>query len=54
VKTKIAIELQNRFEILENMDYEDIDNNINEKLENIKTTIKDTKQLTEKDESTEI
>jgi len=41
--------------MLENVEYEDhIDNNINEKLENIKTIIKETKQqLIEKDESTE-
>jgi len=35
-------------------DDDNIDNNINEKLENIKTIIKETKQqLTEKDKSTE-
>ena len=41
--------------ILENLDDEDsTDNNIDEKLENIKTIIKETKQqLTEKDEGTE-
>jgi len=40
---------------LVNMEDDDnIDNNINEKLENIKTIIKETKQqLTEKDKSTE-
>ena len=50
-----AIELNNRFEILENMEDEDnIDNNIKEKWENIRTIIKETKQqLIEKDESTE-
>ena len=48
-----AIELNNRFEILENIRDEDsIDNNINEKWESIKTIIKDKKQqLIEKDES---
>jgi len=53
-KQEYAIEL-NRFEILENMEDEDnIDNNINEKWENIQTIIKETKQqLIEKDESTE-
>jgi hypothetical protein len=41
--------------MLENLDYEDsIDNNINEKWENIKTIISETKlQLIEKDEGTE-
>ena len=49
-----AIEINNRFEILENVEDEDNDNNINEKWENIKTLIKETKQqLIEKDESTE-
>ena len=49
------IEINNRFEILENMEDEDNSgNNINEKWENIKKIIKETKQqLTEKDESTE-
>ena len=53
-KHEYATELNNRFKILENMEYEDnIDNNINEKWENIKTIIEETKQqLTEKDEST--
>jgi len=53
-KQEYAIEL-NRFEILENMEDEDnIDNNVHEKWENIKTIIKETKQeLTEKDVSTE-
>jgi hypothetical protein len=42
---KYAIEINNRFEILENFDNEDsIDNNINEKWENITTIIKETKQ----------
>jgi len=47
--------LQKKFEILENLDDEDsIDNNINEKWENIKTIIKEAKQqLIEKDEGTE-
>ena len=53
-KQEYAIELNNRFEISENMEDEDIiDNNINKKWENIKTIIKETKQqLMEKDEST--
>jgi len=53
-KQEYAIELNNRFEISENMEDEDnIDNNINKKWENIKTIIKETKQqLIEKDEST--
>ena len=43
-KQEYAIELNNKFEILENMEDEDnIDNNINEKWENIKTIIKRTK-----------
>ena len=48
-------EINNRFEILENMEEEyHSDNNINEKWENIKTIIKETKQqLIEKDEGTE-
>jgi len=48
-------EINNKFEILENLDDEDsIDNNINEKWEDIKTIIKETKQqLIEKDEGTE-
>jgi hypothetical protein len=54
LKQEYAIEIKNRFEILENLDEDNIDNNITEKLEIIKTIIKDTKQqLTEKDESTE-
>ena len=50
-----VIEINNRFEMLENWDNEDIiDNNINEKWKSTKTTIKETKQqLIEKDESTE-
>ena len=43
-KQEYAIEI-NKFQILENMEDEDnIDNNINEKWENIKTIIKETKQ----------
>jgi len=54
-KQEYAIELNNRFQILENMEDEDnIENNINEKCQNIKTIIKETKQqLIEKDKSTE-
>jgi ATP:corrinoid adenosyltransferase len=54
-KQEYAIELNNRFEIWENIEDEDnIDNSIHEKWKNIKTVIKETKQqLTEKDESTE-
>ena len=54
-KLEYAIETNNKFEKLEYLDDEDsIDNNINEKLENIKTIIKETKQqLIEKDEGTE-
>jgi hypothetical protein len=50
-----AIEINNKFEILENLDDEDsIDSDINGKWENIKTRIKETKQqLIEKDEGTE-
>jgi hypothetical protein len=50
-----AIESNNRFEIMENLDNEDsTDNSINEKCKNIKTIIKETKQqLIEKDEGTE-
>jgi len=49
------MELNNSFKILENMDDDDnIDNNINEKCENIKTIIKETKQqLIEQDERAE-
>jgi hypothetical protein len=44
-KKEYAIELNNKFKILENMEDEDnIDNNINEKWENTKTIIKETKQ----------
>ena len=48
------MEINNRFEILENMEDEDnSDNSINEKWESIKAIIKDTKQqLIEKDGST--
>ena len=43
-KKERATEINNKFEILENLDDEDsIDNNINEKWENIKTIIKETK-----------
>ena len=54
-KQEYATEINNKFEILENLDEEDsIDNNINEKWENIKTILKETKQqLVEKDEGTE-
>ena len=53
-KQKYAIEFNNRFEILENIEDENIDNNMHEKWENIKTIINETKQqLREKDESTE-
>jgi hypothetical protein len=50
-KQEYAIEINNRFEVLENMDDEDhTDNNIDEKWESIKTIIKETKQqLREKD-----
>jgi hypothetical protein len=51
-----AIELNNRLKILENMEDDDnIDNNINEKCENIKIIIKEAKQQRiEKNESTDI
>ena len=54
-KQEYAIEINNRFEILENVDYEDnTDNDSNEKWYSSKTTIKETKQqLIEKDESKE-
>ena len=54
-KQEYAIEINHKFEILENLDDEDsIDNNTNEKWENIKTIIKKTKQqIIEKDEGTE-
>ena len=47
---KYAIEINNKFEIVDNLDDEDsIDNNINEKWENIKTIIKEIKhQLIER------
>ena len=50
-----AIEINSKFEILENLDNEDsIENNINEKQENIKTILKESnQQLIEKDEGTE-
>jgi hypothetical protein len=53
-KQEHVIEINTKFEILENLDNEDsIDNYINEKWENIKTRIKETKQqLTEKEEGT--
>ena len=44
-KQEYAIEINNKFEILENLEDEDsIENNINEKWKNIETTIKETKQ----------
>jgi hypothetical protein len=54
-KQEYAVEINNKFEILENLDNEDsIDNDINEKWEIIKTRMKETKQqLTEKNEGTE-
>jgi len=54
-KQEYAIEINGKFEILENLDDEDsIENSINEKWENFKTIIKETKQqLMEKDEGTE-
>ena len=54
-KQEYVKEINNRFEILENMQNEDnIDNNINEKWEITKTIIKETKQqLIEKNQSTE-
>jgi len=54
-KQEYAIEINNNFETPENLDNEgSIDNNINEKWENIKTVIKETKQqLIRKDEGTE-
>jgi len=53
-KQEYAIEINNKFEILENLHDEDsIDNNINDKWEN-KTIIKEPKQqLIEKDDRTE-
>jgi len=54
-KQEYAVEINNQFEILENLDDEDsMDNNIDQKWENIKKVIKETKQqLIEKDEGTE-
>jgi hypothetical protein len=54
-KQEYTIEIDNKFQILGNLDDEDsIDNNINETWENIKTIIKETKQqLIGKDEGTE-
>ena len=54
-KQEYAIEINIKFEILENLDSEDsTDNNINEKWENVKTIIKETiQQLTLKKEGTE-
>jgi len=44
-KQEYAIEINNKFEIMENLGDEDsIDSNINEKWENIKEIIKETKQ----------
>jgi hypothetical protein len=44
-KQEYAIEINNKFEIMENLDDKDsIDNNISEKWENIKTIIEETKQ----------
>ena len=49
-----AVEINNRFEILENMEDDDSSDDINEKWEDIKAIIKETKQqLIEKDKSTE-
>jgi hypothetical protein len=55
LKQEYAMEINNKFKILENLDDEDsIDNNINRKLENIKTILKETKkQLIEKDKGIE-
>jgi len=54
-KLEYAIKINNKFEILENLDDEySMDNNTTEKWENINTIIKETKQqLTEKNEGTE-
>jgi len=54
-KEEYAIEINKKFKILENLgDKDSIDNNINEKWENIKTIIKQTKlHLVEKGEGTE-
>ena len=55
MEQEYATEINSKLEILENLDDEDsVDNNINEKWENIKIIIKETKQqLIEKDEGTE-
>jgi hypothetical protein len=55
-KQEYAIEINNNFDILANMDDEDnTDKTIDEKWESIKTIIKEIKQqLIEKDGSTEI
>ena len=54
-KQVYAIEINNKFEILENLDDENsIDNDINEKWKNIKTRVNETKhELIGKDGSTE-
>jgi len=53
-KQEYAIELNNRFKILENMEDDNNDDNINENWEN-RTIIKETKQkLIEKDDSIEM
>jgi hypothetical protein len=53
-KQENAIEINSKFEILENLDNESSIDDINEKWENIKTIIKKPKQqLIEKDEGTE-
>jgi len=53
-KQEYAMELNNRFKILESMEDEVNIDNINEKWEHIKIIIKETKQQRiEKDESTE-
>jgi len=54
-KQEYAIEINNKFEILENLvDENSIDNTMNEKWEKIKTIIKETKQrFVEKDEGKE-
>jgi hypothetical protein len=54
-KQEYAIEINNKFEVLENLyDEDSTDTDINEKWENIKTRIKETKQqLIEKDKGTE-
>ena len=54
-KQEYAIDINNKFEILEDLDDDvSMDNHINEKWENIKTIIKEAKQqLIEKDEGTE-